>query len=213
MSEAALAGKLNHPHIVAILDAVVDEHHTYVAMEYVHGGNLSRYTTAERLLPVADVIEMGFKCCGALDYAFRQGVVHRDIKPANIMIVKDNDVKITDFGAALLRRSDITSILHVGSPAYMSPEQIAGETLNEQSDMFSLGIVLYELLTAKRPFAAPTVHAMLERVTKGDAPVAPSKLQPGVPVELDGILLTALARDPKARFGTWAEFALELVKV
>jgi serine/threonine protein kinase len=129
------------------------------------------------------------------------------------MIVKDNDVKITDFGAALLRRSDITSLLHVGSPAYMSPEQIAGETLTEQSDMFSLGIVLYELLTAHRPFAAPTVHAMLERVTSGELPVAPSKLQNGIPPELDAIVLTALARAPSARFSTWAEFALEMVKV
>src|SRR3954471_1541808 len=209
LNEASLAGKLNHPHIAAILDAVVAEDSGHIAIEYVPGGDLSQRIKASALFSIGDAIQVAFKCCGALDYAFRQGVVHRDIKPANIMIVKDNDVKITDFGAALLRRSDITSILHVGSPAYMSPEQIAGETLNEQSDMFSLGIVLYELLTAKRPFAAPTVHAMLERVTKGDVPIGPSKLQPGVPVELDRILLTALARDPKARFGTWAEFALE----
>ncbi|MDB5808045.1 MAG: cyclic nucleotide-binding protein [Betaproteobacteria bacterium] len=213
LNEASLAGKLNHPHIAAILDAVVTEDSGHIAIEYVPGGDLSQRIKANALFSVVDAIQVAFKCCGALDYAFRQGVVHRDIKPANIMIVKDNDVKITDFGAALLRRSDITSLLHVGSPAYMSPEQIAGETLTEQSDMFSLGIVLYEMLTAHRPFAAPTVHAMLERVTSGELPVAPSKLQNGIPQELDAIVLTALARAPSARFGTWADFALEMVKV
>ena len=213
LNEASLAGRLNHPHIAAILDAVVGDDNGYIVIEYVPGGDLSQRIKASVLFSIGDAIQIAFKCCGALDYAFRQGVVHRDIKPANIMIVKDNDVKITDFGAALLRRSDVTTIQHVGSPAYMSPEQIADEPLNEHSDMFSLGIVLYELLTAKRPFAAPTVHAMLERVTKGDPPVPPGKLQPGVPKELDAIVMTALARDPKARFSTWAEFALELVKV
>ena len=108
MSEAALAGKLIHPHIVTILDAVVDEHISYVAMEYVHGGNLSRYTVAERLLPVADVIEIAFKCCGALDYAYREGVVHRDIKPANILVAEGTDVKVADFGAAFVRDVETT---------------------------------------------------------------------------------------------------------
>jgi serine/threonine protein kinase len=213
LNEASLAGKLNHPHIAAILDAVVGEDSGHIAIEYVPGGDLSQRIKANALFSIGDAIQVVFKCCGALDYAFRQGVVHRDIKPANIMMAKDNDVKITDFGAALLRRSDVTSILHVGSPAYMSPEQIEDGHLTEMSDMFSLGIVLYELLTAKRPFAAPTVHAMLERVTKGDPPIPPGKLQPGVPKELDAVVMTALARDPKRRFATWAEFALELVKV
>jgi len=212
LNEASLAGKLNHPHIAAILDAVVGTDSGHIAIEYVPGGDLSQRIKANSLFSIGDAIQVAFKCCGALDYAFRQGVVHRDIKPANIMVVKDSDVKITDFGAALLRRSDITSLLHVGSPAYMSPEQISSETLTHQSDMFSLGIVLYELLTAQRPFHAATVNAMLERVMS-DTPAAPSSVRHEVPKELDAIVLTALAKDPAARFGNWADFALELVKV
>jgi serine/threonine protein kinase len=213
LNEASLVGRLNHPHIAAILDAVAGEDSGHIAIEYVPGGDLSQRTKSGAHFSTGDAIQVAFKCCGALDYAFRQGIVHRDIKPANIMVVKDNDVKITDFGAALLRRSDITSLLHVGSPAYMSPEQISGETLTHQSDMFSLGIVLYELLTRERPFNAPTVHAMLERVMSGAAPAPPSSFEPTLPKELDRIVLTALARAPAARFGSWAEFALELVKV
>ena len=212
LNEASLVGRLNHPHIAAILDAVADAESGYIAIEYVPGGDLAHRIKSNLHFSTGDAIQVAFKCCGALDYAFREGIVHRDIKPANIMVVKDNDVKITDFGAALLRKTDITSLTLVGSPAYMSPEQIAGETLTHQSDMFSLGIVLYELLTRTRPFAAPTVPAMLERVMK-DAPKPPSSVDPTLPKELDAIVLTALAKAPAERFGSWADFALELVKV
>jgi len=212
LNEASLAGRLIHPHIAAILDAVVGTDSGHIAIEYVPGGDLSQRNKSGALFSVEDAIQVGFKCCGALDYAFRQGVVHRDIKPANIMVVKNTDVKITDFGAALLRRSDATSITNVGSPAYMSPEQISGATLTHQSDMFSLGIVLYELLTGKRPFNATNVPALLENIMT-DTPVPPSTLRPDLPRELDRVVLTALAKSPGGRFGTWAEIALELVKV
>ena len=212
LNEASLAGRLNHPHIAAILDAVVGEDSGHIAVEYVPGGDLSQRNKADSLFSIGDAIQVGFKCCGALDYAFRQGVVHRDIKPANIMVVKGTDVKIMDFGAAFLRRSDITSLMNVGSPAYMSPEQISGATLTHKSDMFSLGIVLFELLTGQRPFPAATVPAMLERIMS-DAPVVPSSVRPELPKELDRVVLTALAKAPDARYGTWAEFALELVKI
>ena len=212
LAEASLAGRLNHPHIAAILDAVVGEDSGYIAIEYVPGGDLSQRTKPNALFSIGDAIQVGFKCCGALDYAFRQGVVHRDIKPANIMVVKDTDVKITDFGAAFLRRSDVTGLMNVGSPAYMSPEQISGATLTHQSDMFSLGVVLYELLTGQRPFPAATVPAMLERIMT-DSPVPPSSVRPELPKELDRIVLTALAKSPGTRFGSWAELALELVKI
>src|ERR671923_897585 len=105
LNEASLAGKLRHPHIVAILDAVVGEDSGYLAMELVTGGDLSAHVTPDKLLPVADVLQIGFKCCGALDYAAREGIVHRDIKPANIMIVSGTEVKIADFGAAYLKKS------------------------------------------------------------------------------------------------------------
>ena len=212
LNEASLAGRLIHPHIAAILDAVVGTDSGHIAIEYVPGGDLSQRNKPESLFSVADAIQVGFKCCGALDYAFRQGVVHRDIKPANIMVVKNTDVKIMDFGAAFLRRSDITSLMNVGSPAYMSPEQIAGGALTHQSDMFSLAIVLYELLTGHRPFPAPNVPAMLERIMT-DTPHPPSVVRPELPKELDHVVMTALTKAPAGRYATWAEFALELVKV
>ena len=212
LNEASLAGKLNHPHIVAILDAVVTDDSGHIAMEYVPGGNLSKRAIAQNLFSIEDAIQVGFKCCGALDYAFRQGIVHRDVKPANIMVVKDTDIKIADFGAAYLRKNEATETMNIGSPAYMSPEQIGVQPLTHQSDMFSLGVVLYELLTGQRPFIAAAVPALLDKVLTED-PLPPSRVRPPLPPELDRILLTALNKTPAARFATWAEFALELAKV
>jgi serine/threonine protein kinase len=212
MSEAALAGKLSHPHIVAILDAVVDEHYTYVAMEYVHGGNLSRYTTAERLLPVADVIEMAFKCCGALDYAYRSGVVHRDIKPANILVARGTEVKLADFGAAFLRDLETTQRVRVGSPSYIAPEQIRDDPLTHQSDMFSLGVCLYELLVGRRPFTGTTTAEVLDRVLNED-PVAPIDLRRDLPAELNALVLRMLQKYPEDRYPDWAELALDLARL
>src|SRR4029078_1497787 len=123
LNEASLAGKLRHPHIVAILDAVFESESGYIAMEIVSGGDLAHFVKPDKLLPVEDVLQIGFKCCGALDYAFSQGIVHRDIKPANIMIVQGTDVKIADFGAAFLRKSQVVQTAATGSPFYMSPEQ------------------------------------------------------------------------------------------
>lgn len=212
LREASLAGRLQHPHIVAILDAVVNEDVGYIAMEYVPGGSLAPRVKPQDLFSIEDAIQVGFKCCGALDYAFRQGIVHRDVKPANIMVVKDTDIKIGDFGAAHLRKNETVVTMNVGSPAYMSPEQIAQHTLTHQSDMFSVGIVLYELLTGQRPFAGATLDAVLNNVMKVD-PVRPSQVRPELPPELDAIVLKALQKTPAARYTTWAEFALDLAKV
>ena len=154
-NEASLAGKIRHPHIVAVYDAMVGEDSGYIAMEVVTGGDLSQYAKANALLPPADVLQIGFKCCGALDYAYRdQGIVHRDIKPANIMVTKGTDIRIADFGAAFLKKSHVAQSAAMGSPFYMAPEQIEGKELTFHSDMYSLGVVLYELLTGKRPFSA-----------------------------------------------------------
>jgi len=212
LNEASLAGRLNHPHIAAILDAVVTDDSGHIAMEYVPGGNLSKRADAQNLFSIEDAIQVGFKCCSALDYAFRQGVVHRDIKPANIMVVRDTDVKITDFGAAYLRKNDTIESMIIGSPGYMSPEQIGGLPLTHQSDMFSLGVVLYELLTGQRPFVAATVPATLDKIMT-EEPLPPSRVRPELPPELDRIILAALKKSAAARFPTWAEFALELAKV
>lgn len=212
VSEAALAGKLLHPHIVTILDAVVDERFTYVAMEYVHGGNLSRYTSAEHLLPVADVIEIAFKCCGALDYAYRQGVVHRDIKPANILVARGTDVKVADFGAAFVRDAETTQKLRMGSPSYVAPEQIRDDPLTHQSDMYSLGVVLYELLVGRRPFYGRSTAELLNIVLSEEA-TPPSTWRPGLPEQLDRLVLRMLQKYPEDRYPDWAELALDLARI
>ena len=211
LNEASLAGKLKHPHIVAILDAAVGEDSGYIAMELVTGGDLVPYTTPDKLLPVADVLQIGFKVCGALDYAFREGIVHRDIKPANIMIARGTDVKIADFGAAYLRKSHVVQTAMMGSPYYMSPEQIAGAPLTHHSDMYSLGAVLYELLTGQRPLRADNLEALLKKITELE-PLPPSAVRPDLPKELDAVILRALRKQPESRYPTWSEFALALSK-
>ena len=212
LNEASLAGKLNHPHIVAILDAVVTEDAGYIAMEYVPGSNLSKYADPANLLSVGDAIEVGFKCCGALDYAFREGVIHRDIKPANIMIAGGTEVKITDFGAALLRTGKINDTVSIGTPAYMSPEQINGNTLTHKTDMYCVGVVLYELLTGKRPFVADSMPALISSVLR-DTPLVPSKVRPSLPGGIDDLVMKALAKNPEERYHSWAEFALEIASI
>ena len=211
LNEASLAGKLKHPHIVTILDAVVGEDSGYIAMELVTGGDLAAHTDPKKLLPVADVLQIGFKCCGALDYAFHEGIVHRDIKPANLMIARGTDVKIADFGAAYLRKSQVVQTAMMGSPYYMSPEQIAGRALTHHSDMYSLGAVLYELLTGQRPARAENLDALLKKITELD-PLPPSEVRKDLPKDIDAVILRAMRKDPAKRYPTWAEFALELSK-
>jgi len=210
--EASLAGKLDHPHIVAIYDAVLNDEQGYLAMEYVPGGNLAPYVSGKNLLPVDNAVEVAFKCCGALDYAFRRGIVHRDIKPANIMVGEGTDIKIGDFGAAYLQHGESVQTLRMGTPSYMSPEQVEENPLTHQSDMYCLGIVLYELLTGLRPFVARTLPALFKKILT-DQPVPPSRLQAGVPAELDPVVMRALAKKPEDRFASWADFALELASI
>jgi eukaryotic-like serine/threonine-protein kinase len=208
-NEASLAGKLRHPHIVAILDAVVAEESGHIAMEYVKGGDLSAHVAPNKLLPVADVLQIGFKCCGALEYAAKEGIVHRDIKPANLMIAEGTDVKISDFGAATLRKSQAVQSAAMGSPYYMSPEQISGREVGFHSDMYSLGVVLYELLTGKKPYTADTLEKLGQKI-EAETPIPPSKAKAGLPKSLDAIIARALGKKPEQRFRTWGEFALAL---
>jgi hypothetical protein len=178
-------------------------------MEVVSGGDLSQHVSVDSLLPVADVLQIGFKCCGALAYAFNEGVVHRDIKPANIMIAHGSDVKIADFGAALLRKAHSIKTGSIGSPYYMSPEQLQEAPLTHHSDMYCLGVVLYELLTGQRPFRADSLEMLMEKILHQD-PVPPSSLRAALPQEIDRIVLCALGKKPQFRFQTWDAFALEL---
>ncbi len=212
VTEASLAGKLSHPHIVSIYDAVADEEASYIVMEYVDGTTLEQYSRPENLLPIGEVIEIVFKCTKALDYAARHGVIHRDIKPANIMLSGGKDIKITDFGAAQTSATETTQITGIGSPAYMSPEQIKEQTLTNQTDIFSLGVVLYQLLTGKLPFQANNNYSMVYQIINSEPP-APSLLRPEVPPQLDAIVKRALQKNTAERYQTWEEVARDLVAV
>jgi serine/threonine protein kinase len=212
MNEASLAGKLQHPHIAAILEASMDEVSGYIAVEYVAGGSLTKYTQPGNLLPIPEVLEIAFKCCGALDYAFKQGIIHRDINPANLMLAEGTAIKVADFGAALLKRTEITQISDVGTPLYMSPEQIRSGELNHQSDMFALGIVLYELFTGARPFSGSSLPEVFARILEAK-PVPPSQLRPELGPEIDRIVLRMLQQIPPDRYPSWADLALDLAGI
>ena len=210
LNEASLAGRISHPHIASILEAAVQEEGGgYIAIEYVPGGDLAQFTASGHQLDVEDAIEVAFKCCGALDYAHRQGIVHRDIKPANIMVSAGTNIKVVDFGAARLLKAEQTEIGIIGSPLYMSPEQIMREPLTYHSDMFALGVVLYELFTGRRPFAGASVLELFDAIRRQD-PVAPSTLRAGISTDVDRILARMLAKSVDERYPTWADLALDL---
>jgi tRNA A-37 threonylcarbamoyl transferase component Bud32 len=211
LSEASLAGKFVHPHIATILEAVVDATPAYIAMEYVPGGTLATQLVPGKPLGLDRTVEIVFKCCGALDYASRHGIVHRDLKPANILLGAGNDIKITDFGAAWFRYAQVTQIADIGTPLYESPEQVSGKALTEQSDMFSLGVLMYEMLTGRRPFEAPFITELFHQILHVDPPL-PSSLNAALPVSLDAIVMRALRKDPAERYPGWAEFALALAE-
>ena len=210
-NEAMLAGRLRHPHIVRLLDADEEAVPPYLVLEYVQGRPLSDFAKADSLLPVAQVLDIAFKCGQALEHAQRQGLVHRDIKPANILLSEEGEVKLADFGAALSVRSEATQIAGlVGSPSYMSPEQVREEPLTHHSDMFSLAVVVYELLTGRRPFDGDTDYATMFRIGN-DVPVPPSLLRPALPTELDQWLLRALAKHPQQRYLQWEDWCQSLM--
>ncbi len=173
-NEAHTAGLLKHPNIVQIIDAGAEGDDCYIVMELVESGEtLKPYCRPDNLLPVEQVIEIIFKCAKALDYAHRQGVVHRDIKPTNILVTKDMDVKIADFSIAHVVTSDTTHTMpmgFVGSPRYMSPEQVQEDNITNQTDLFSLGIVMYELLTGKHPFVAESFSRLIHVIINEKQP-------------------------------------------
>ena len=209
LAEASLAGKLSHPHLVAIYDAVSDDEGSYLVMEYVAGGTLEPHTAPAQLLTINAIVEIIFKCCKALDYAHRHGIIHRDIKPANILLTAETDIKISDFGAALSVTAETTQVSGIGSPAYMSPEQLQEMTLNHQTDIFSLGVVMYQLLTGALPFRSTNNYSMVYQIINVDPPPA-SLLRPDTPAAVDLIVKRALEKDVANRFPTWEQFAQAL---
>ena len=212
LTEASLAGKLQHPHICQIYDAVAEEKLHYLVMEYVDGGTLEKYCRADALLPVERAVEIIFKCTRALEFAHRLGVTHRDLKPANILHTGETNVKITDFGAALIASGETTQISSIGSPAYMSPEQVKEASLDHRTDIYSIGVVMYHLLTGRLPFQAANNFSLIYQITNTRAE-PPSMLRPGLPAQIDAIVMRAMAREREARYPRWEEFSRELAQV
>ncbi|MDX1518662.1 MAG: serine/threonine-protein kinase [Gammaproteobacteria bacterium] len=212
-NEAHTAGMLKHPNIIDILDAGVEDDNCYIVMELVEGGEtLKKYTSSDSLLPVDEVIEIIFKCAKALDYAHRQGVIHRDIKPTNILVTKDKDVKIGDFSIAHLMSSDTTNTMpmgFVGSPRYMSPEQVQEDNITNQTDLFSLGIVMYELLTGKHPFYADSFSRLIHKIINEKHPPLKTH-RPDVPDILEKIVHHALQKNPEKRYKMGLNMAADL---
>jgi tRNA A-37 threonylcarbamoyl transferase component Bud32 len=219
LAEAALVGKLTHPHIVEIYDAATEGDTSYVVMEYVSGGALDQHSEVDTLLPIGKVVEIIFKCVRALDMAMREGIIHRDIKPGNILLSTEGDIKLTDFGAAIrisanadtTRDMDETVEGIVGSPGYMSPEQVRNESLTHQSDIFSLGVVMYRLLTGRLPLTATNQMSMAYAILNTDPP-APSTLRPNLLPVLDSITMKAMAKDRADRYQNWIEFGKDLTQ-
>ena len=212
LTEASLAGKLEHPHIVSIFDAEASDTGSYIVMEYIDGGTLEHFCRMENLLPIPRIIEIIFKCSKALDFAHRHGIIHRDIKPANILATEGTDIKISDFGAALLLASETTQVTGVGSPAYMSPEQVRDQQLTHQTDIFSLGVVMYQLLGGKLPFKATNNFSMVYQIINVDPP-PPSMHRPEIPSAVDVIVKRAMQKNPDRRYQTWHEFSADLASV
>jgi eukaryotic-like serine/threonine-protein kinase len=203
LNEAKLVGKLNHPHIVALLDAAVEPDHAYIVKEFVPGGTLAQHSAAE-LLPVQKVIEVAFKIA-ALEYAYSHGVIHCDIKPSNVLVTDTLDVKLSDFGIAIVKDATHTHLMNAGTPAYVAPEQLSNDPPTQQSDIYSLGVLIYQLLTGRLPFSASS-HASLMYQILNHAPPAPRELRRDLPEALEAIVLRAMQKDPGARYGSWFDF-------
>jgi serine/threonine protein kinase len=213
-NEANIVGKLQHPNILPIFDAGEEDGRYYVVMEHVRGARtLAAYCKPDNMLRIEDVLEIVYKCAKALHYAHTRGVIHRDIKPSNIMLTPDNDVRIIDFGIALLKDTDMSMIQGIaGSPSYMSPEQVQSIDLTRASDLYSLGAVLYEMLTGFRPFRAKALAKLLNNIVYS-TPAPIHTLRSDVPEALEDVVNGAMHKDPEQRFGNGAEMAAALTRV
>ncbi|MGC8915505.1 MAG: protein kinase domain-containing protein [Thermoanaerobaculum sp.] len=212
LREAQAAGILNHPGIVTVYDAGVDEATglSYIAMEFVEGKSLRDLMRQGYPFSYSDVARIGAALAVALDYAHAKGVVHRDIKPANVLLTDQGAVKITDFGVARLATSSLTTTgQFIGTPNYMSPEQVTGAPVDGRSDLFSLGVVLFELLTGRRPFVGESLTEVSYKIVHEPAPV-PSQVRPGLPPAFNPIILKLLEKKPENRYSRGLEVARAL---
>jgi serine/threonine-protein kinase len=210
MREARISAKLSHPNIIIIHDVGEHESVPFIAMEYICGETLDPYVKSVSLLPLKRVVEIVGQAADALNYAHRSGLVHRDIKPSNIMLTPDGGVKVMDFGLAKKPSANLTQAgMLLGTPSYMSPEQIKGGALDGRSDLFSLGIVLYQLLTGEKPFKGETISTIMYKIMNEEPP-EPTILNKKLPKQFDGIVRKALAKNAAARFQSGKDFRAAL---
>jgi serine/threonine protein kinase len=213
-NEAHMVGMLQHPNIMPIYDAGEEEGKYYVVTEHIQGARtLAAYCRPDNLLRVDDVVEIIYKCAKALHYAHGRGVIHRDIKPSNVMLTIDNDVRIIDFGIAICADADISRIEGIaGSPSYMSPEQVQSEELTPASDIYSLGAVLYELLTGFRPFRADNLSKLLHQIVYATPPPIHT-YRDDLSEELEHVVAMTMQKDPTKRCATGNAMAADLTRV
>jgi serine/threonine protein kinase len=214
LSEAHMVGMLQHPNILPIYDAGEEDGHYYIVTEHVHGARtLSAYCKPDNLLPIDDVVEIMYKVAKALHYAHSRGVIHRDIKPSNLMLTQANDVRVIDFGIALVADSEISRIEGIaGSPSYMSPEQVQSLEITNRSDLYSLGAVMYEMLTGFRPFRGGNLSKLLHQIVYA-TPQPIHTLRKDVPEVLEVAVAKALHKDPAKRYRNGLELAADLTRV
>jgi len=199
-TEARAAGLLTHPNIVVVFDAGEEDGLFYITMEFVEGRSLQTLIDAHQLFPLARVMKLMEQVCSALDFAHQHNVVHRDIKPANLMLAADDTVKITDFGTAKILQFGTAQTAHVmGTPSYMSPEQVKGKPVDGRSDIFSLGVILYELMTGEKPFPGQNITTVIYKIIN-EEPIPPRQLDSSIHPGLSAVISRALAKDPAARF-------------
>jgi len=208
--EAQSAGRLMHPNIVTIYDADLQQDFCYITMEYIDGSTLEKFCKPDNLLPIERVLKIIFNVCKGLEYAHQNQVIHRDIKPSNIILSLSGQVKITDFSIAYIKRGHATVVKGLfGSPSYMSPEQVKEEFITERNDIFSLGSVLYELLTGKKAFEGENEYSIMFKIVNNDPPPI-LELKPELPTIFGDICNKALAKDPSQRYQCSMDFAYDL---
>ncbi len=209
--EAKAAGQLSHPNIVTIYDIGKCDDLAYMAMEYLEGQELRTILGAESMIPIDSALHIGAQVADALHFAHERQVVHRDIKPANVMVLNGGLIKITDFGIARMRNNEVKTMtgMILGSPKYMSPEQVAGKRADHRSDLFSLGVVVYEMLTGTSPFVADNIHGVMYQ-TLNFTPPTPKTLNPDLPEVLNYIIAKVLAKNVEDRYQSAKDLANDL---
>jgi eukaryotic-like serine/threonine-protein kinase len=208
LTATAIVGKLNHPHIVGIYDAVVDGEQNYIVMELVQGTSLDAHVEIDHLLPIQTIMQYMFKCCVALDFANGQGLIHSDLNPANIMYTKAGEIKIADFGNALMAKKD--DYIEVADlPAYLSPEQASDGHITHQADIYSLGVVMFRLLTGRLPYDATDNFSYVDKVLHA-APLNIRELRPEIPEKLAAIVHQMMEKNLANRYYAWVDVASDL---